>query len=120
MVPVARFIYETGVAVKSQIATQICGVDNNGASRRGRKNLEPGQDEEQEESARYVTESKTCALTPRLYLTISDLSVRESLYRGSRGVRERERDCVDTSLVRPAGGIAKFAARQMLQGRSST
>lgn len=33
------FIYETGVAVKSQIATQICRADNNGASRRARKKL---------------------------------------------------------------------------------
>lgn len=84
------FIYETGVAVKSQIATQICRLDNNGASRRARKNLKPGQDEKQEESTRYVAESKTRAVV------IFNLSVRESRSIIPE-VSHRKRDCVDVS-----------------------
>lgn len=75
------FIYEASVAVKSQIATQICRADNNRC--RARKNVailaEPGQVKEEGERQREVaTRVWSGALDSRRdsAVVISDLSVR--------------------------------------------
>lgn len=69
------FIYETGVAVKSQIATQICRADNNGASRQEETPREPWSGRRRRKrAARGQRKSRT----PLTTAVISDLSVRES------------------------------------------
>lgn len=69
------FIYETGIAVKSQIATQICRPDNNGASRRARKKLLRALVRTRRRKRVFTRGSRTRA---DYAVVISDLSVRES------------------------------------------
>lgn len=61
------FIYETGVAVKSQIATQICRADNNGVYCRARKKrLRTLVGTRRRKGGRAVGTSRGLALTTRL------------------------------------------------------